>query len=134
MTRPLSEEARIKKLRSFGLIMAGFLALVALSCWRHARALPWPVSLGAAAAFLAAALTAPSGLAPLEEKWMALARVLGRINAAIILTLLYYVLISPIAWLMRRFGGDPLELDYEGESYWRPIKTGEDLSRYEKQF
>jgi saxitoxin biosynthesis operon SxtJ-like protein len=42
--------------------------------------------------------------------WFKLAEVLGRINGFILLTILFYVLLTPLAWLMRRFKKDTLNL------------------------
>jgi hypothetical protein len=53
------------------------------------------------------ALVVPRLLGPVERAWMKLAAVLGAVNTRILLTLVYVLVVTPIAWL-RRLGGDPL--------------------------
>ncbi|MBI3017312.1 MAG: hypothetical protein HYY62_04890 [Deltaproteobacteria bacterium] len=75
-------------------------------------------------------------LLPLWKLWMKLGHVLGTINAFIILTLLYLLILTPIGLLRRLFGkndlktGSPLE-----NSFWIPKKSKEPtLSNYTRQF
>ncbi|MFT5168133.1 MAG: hypothetical protein ACI8P3_003372 [Saprospiraceae bacterium] len=53
--------------------------------------------------------------------WFKLAETLGRINGFILLSLLFYFLLTPLAWLMRRFKKDTLKLkkkSYPANSYY----------------
>lgn len=129
----VKSERRLKQLRGFGFVMTAAFALASLAAWRRGWRLPWPVPLAVSAAFLAAALAAPRALEPLERPWMALARLLGAVNAFIILTAVYYVVLTPLAVLQRLFGEPPLDLTPR-DTYWKDVDTGRDLSRYEKQF
>jgi hypothetical protein len=82
------------------------------------------------------ALLVPRVLAPVERGWMALAAVMGAINTRIILTLVYVVVVTPIAWL-RRLGGDPLNrrLGTDVPSHWiKREREPADAARYRKQF
>jgi hypothetical protein len=67
---------------------------------------------------------------------MAMAEVLGRINARIILTLVYFVVVTPIGWV-RRWREDPLNRRmHDGRaSNWivRP-RSPVDPMRYRQQF
>jgi NhaP-type Na+/H+ or K+/H+ antiporter len=126
-------ESESKRLRSFGLILG---ALLALFCWRWERrgwaVAPWLGVLGAVSA--AIALTRPLLLEPLERNWMKAARVAARINATVILTLLFYLVVAPLGFIVRLTSGDPLESKLEGGSYWKRRTSGEDLASYERQF
>jgi hypothetical protein len=81
-------------------------------------------------------LLVPRLLGPVERAWMGLAAVLGAVNTRIILTLVYVLVVTPIAWL-RRLGGDPLErrLGTDARTHWVPRERGPvDPASYRKQF
>jgi len=105
--------------RSFGLVIAFFFLIITL--WPLVRAEPvrwW--ALGVAAAFAVLALLWPAALAPLNKMWTKLGVVLYKIVNPVVLGLLFYVTVTPIALLMRVLGKDPLRLrrDPHAESYW----------------
>jgi saxitoxin biosynthesis operon SxtJ-like protein len=105
--------------RTFGLVMAGVLALVSLlNGWHSGRVWPW--SLAVAVLFLIAALARPSSLRPLNYLWMKLGLLLHRIVNPIVMGLLFYGTILPTGLVMRMRGRDLLRLkrDASAESYW----------------
>ncbi|HCA82046.1 MAG TPA: hypothetical protein DEP53_20135 [Bacteroidetes bacterium] len=52
-------------------------------------------------------------------RWMAFARVLGRINTVVLLTIVYVVIIGPVAIVFRILGKDLLDRSSEERpSYW----------------
>jgi hypothetical protein len=109
--------------RAFGLVMAGFFAIVALfpvlrGPWSAARW--WALAL--AAAFLAAALLWPAALRPLNRLWTLFGLLLSRIVAPLVLMLLFYATVTPLGWMMRATGKDPLRLrrNADAASYWIP--------------
>ena len=107
--------------RSFGFVFAVFFALVGLYPLFFGGAVrAW--SLGAAGAFLLVAVTIPRMLHPLNVLWMKFGSVLHRIVSPIVLGLLFFVTITPMAVLMRWMGKDPLRLRFDrgAESYWIP--------------
>ena len=129
---PVSQPA----LRRFGLTVGGvFLLLGCVSWWRAHEVAPrvlWV--LGAPLVLLG--LVAPSLLRPVERAWMAMAEVLGRINTRIILTTLYFLVVTPVGWL-RRQREDPLNRRMRdgSPSNWilrepKPV----DPARYRQQF
>ncbi|MBI5244676.1 MAG: hypothetical protein HY922_13490 [Elusimicrobia bacterium] len=126
--------ADLRRLRNFGFLMGG--VLVALS-WPLGRkgfaAAPYFLALGGLG--ILAALARPSALEPFERYWMKFARALGRINTAVILTLLYYLVLTPYGFLMRLFTGDPVDRGFEKDaaSYWKRREPVERIS-YERQF
>ena len=105
--------------RGFGLVFAGFFALVsALSWWRGHAAWHWTLPL--AAVFLVIAYTYPKVLAPLNILWMKFGLLLHKIVTPVILGLLFFVTITPIGLLARACGKDflRLRLDRGAKSYW----------------
>lgn len=105
--------------RGFGLVFAGFFALVSvLSWWRGHAAWHWTLPL--AALFLVIAYTYPKVLAPLNLLWMKFGLLLHKIVTPVILGLLFFVTITPIGLLARACGKDflRLRLDRGAKSYW----------------
>lgn len=55
----------------------------------------------------------PKGLGPLHRAWMKIGEKLGWINSRIILSLLFFGMFTPMAFVMGLFGKRPLELGYD---------------------
>jgi hypothetical protein len=122
--------------RSFGLVLAGFLALVgALGLWRGSER--WPLWLGLAALAFLLALAAPRLLAPANRVWTKFGLLLHAIVSPMILGLIFYLCIAPIGYLMRLSGKDPLRLRYEPgtDSYWiKRVPPGPPPDSFKNQF
>ena len=119
--RPAARSGR--DLRKFGLVMAAaFGALGGLAAWRGRSA--GPVLLGVAAAFLVLGLAFPRLLRPVEKAWMAVARVMGVVMTHVILTLFYFLVITPFGVAMRIAGRDPLQLKAAParDSFWEAVE------------
>lgn len=71
--------------------------------------------------FCLIALVAPQSLTPLTKRWMALADLLHKIVSPVILGIFFFLVVTPIGYLMRLSGKDPLRLKLEPESqtYWQ---------------
>lgn len=123
--------------RKFGLTMAGAAtAFALLALYRHRPTTA--LVLGAMAALFAVfALTVPKLLEPIEAVWMALAQVLGDVNTKILLSVMYFLVFTPVGLLMRLFGRDTMNQrrragvgtnweDYRGRQH--------DESHYENMF
>ena len=118
----LQQRAEVTKTasdRSFGLVVATFSTLLgALSFWQGSGR--WPIWLGVAIVVLILALAAPKALAPFNWVWTKLGLALHAIMSPVVLAILFYVCITPIGFLMRMSGTDPMRRDYDAdtESYW----------------
>ena len=80
----------------------------------------WPWLLGAGIAFALVAIARPAALAPLNRMWMALGKLLNRIVSPIVLAILFFGVVWPLGFVMRRAGGLAFRLTRAapGESYW----------------
>ena len=88
-----------------GLALPGLLGL--LLPWLLKRPYPrWPWALGALLVVLA--LIAPNALRTIHVPWMRLALLLNRITTPIIAGVIFFMVIWPVGWVMRRAGRDPM--------------------------
>lgn len=62
----------------------------------------------------------PSHMGPVYAIWLRIAHFIGKIVTTLILTLAYYLVITPSALIKRLFGGRPLPVkpDKDAETYW----------------
>ena len=107
--------------RKFGWTVGGvFAVLGALLLWRH-RALAGAVCAFLGGVLLLLAAAAPGLLAGPHRAWLAFARVLGRVNSAIFLFLTFFLVLTPLGFVLRLFGRN--ELRRRGpapQSMWTP--------------
>lgn len=113
------EEIQGSSDRNFGLVMGAFFALVGLWPLLGAHGPRW-WALATAVALALVAWLRPVTLAPLNTLWMKLGLLLSRVVTPVVLGLLFFVTVTPIALLMRLLGKDPLRLrrDPDATSYW----------------
>src|SRR5512139_3585602 len=94
-----------KMLRKFGL-MTGVIVSVVFGMFfpflRHAPIPAWPWII--AVILWTLAILVPARLHIVYRTWMRIGEVLGRINTAIILSVVYYLVVTPIGLLMRAIG------------------------------
>lgn len=127
-----------KALRNFGLLMACVLLLAGGWLWWKSTA-SGPCVLGSAALLALIGLTVPAVLKPFYKGWMILAVMMGWVMTRVVLTLVYYFVLTPIAFLGRVFGEQFLQLKIkrsgETTSYWiRRSGPPRKKSDYERQF
>lgn len=124
-------------LRKFGLVVgAVFACLGVWFWWRHRPVYPW--FLVPAAPLLVLGALAPTLLKEIYRVWMTLALVMGLVMSMVILTLFYYVVVTPVGLAARLAGKDFLSrrLLPDAKTYWlkrdrSKVKTKAD---YEQQF
>lgn len=105
--------------RSFGFTVGGI--LLAFALWPlHAGALPRWWALVPSVPLIALAALRPELLAPLNRLWFKLGILLGRIISPIVLGAIYFIFITPYAFVMRQMGKKLLVLDFDPQarSYW----------------
>jgi hypothetical protein len=126
-----------RALRKFGLMVGGvFVALALLLWWRQRAWWPWLAVPGGMLVIVGAVL--PAMLRRVYLAWMGLALVLGTVMSTLLLTLLFFLAVTPIGWLARLRGKDFLRRRIEpgSASYWLPRdrSTHRDRAYYERQF
>ena len=130
-----STELTRRTLTSFALIVGGALLLIAAYQWRRgAPQWVWVTLLSIVAALLLAAAAAPSLLRPVYRGWMRLGEALAWVNTRILLTLIFFLVVTPIGLLMRLFGRSPIATT-RSDSYWTDVEPHSYGDRHvEKQF
>jgi len=125
-----------KSLRKFGITMAIALLIITFIIFIRHKYSPMPTFI-ISAMFFISAFTIPTLLRPIHVIWMRLAFILGWINTRLILSILFYLVFTPIGLVMRLFRVDLLDrkIDKNKESYWRKKeKSGFSPLNYERQF
>jgi len=129
---PWAEERRFGLVVPIGLTILGGVGWLAFG-WRTTSLVLWAVAAGLSLM----RLTCAPALWPFNKVWMAVAHVLGYVNTRILLGVVFYVVVTPIGWLRRLVGGDPLQrrLDRDADTYWhdRPADSP-DPKRWRRQF
>tara|TARA_Y100000590_G_scaffold459295_1_gene615975 strand:+ start:179 stop:589 length:411 start_codon:yes stop_codon:yes gene_type:complete len=89
-----------------------------------------------ASAFTGLGLILPLLLKPIYFVWMVFAAILGWIMTRVILSLVFYLIITPIGLITRIIGEDFLALKKKNlDSYWNHRDSSIELNQdYEKQF
>ena len=133
-----SEVSRWKEQRLFGIAMGLALGVMGGVFWWHDSLATsiwlWPIG----GALLVLGLAVPVVLWPLWKVWTTLVvPVLNWVLTRLLMGLVFFIAVTPIAWLMALVGKDPLDRKIEPnrDSYWhrRPDKAF-DPEQCRKQF
>ena len=119
--RSHDEPEQIGSDRSFAFVFTAFFAIVGGLRFRGTGLDPMTyAAFGASGVFLLLGLVAPRLLHPLNVVWMKFAVLLNRIVSPIVMGLLFFFTITPMAILLRAMGKDLLRLkmDKDAKSYW----------------
>ena len=107
--------------RSFGLVFSCFFLIIGLLPLASSGTIKiWSLCLSAVFLFLALAI--PKGLTPLARCWMWFGLLLHRIMNPIVLGILFFAILTPVAILKRLFGKPSfaISFDQSARSYWAP--------------
>ena len=108
-----------REIRKFGVIAFFFFGCLAIiGIWTKK---PLPTYLFGFLSLLGMSFVLiPSKTKPVYSLWLRIAHFLGRVVTTVILTLAYYLVITPAALIKRIFGGAPLPIkpDKNCPSYW----------------
>ena len=91
----------------------------------------WALSLSLI--FLIIAFLKQELLKPLNNIWINFGETLGKIIAPIVMALIFFLVLTPLSFIIRIFGKDLLNLKFSNEkSYW--IKREKKINSMDKQF
>lgn len=129
--------AEKRELRMFGVAMAllcgvlNFVFVRHLDAPRVAAAL-WTVG----GLLLLLALVRPTALRPVQRAWMFITWPLRLVLSHLALGLAFFGILTPIGWLLRVRGHDPLRLraPRDESSLWTEVKSDDDPERAFQQF
>ncbi|HEY7913603.1 MAG TPA: SxtJ family membrane protein, partial [Blastocatellia bacterium] len=108
------------------------------SWWVYAGKVPAvaPVILTLGGLLILFGLLFPKALVYPNRAWMGLAEILGFIMTRVILAIVFYLLVTPIGFIKRLWGWDPLRLRADpSQSYWKSYAARQrDPRHYEKMY
>ncbi len=125
-----------KDLRNFGLTVGIVLCLIAGVLWWVGRS-SYPYLLIPGAALILCGLVVPAILKPIQKVWMTIAVIMGWIMTRVILSLLFFLVFTPMAVAARLLGKHFLLLKWKSadQSYWNHReREAYDKKRSEMQF
>ena len=124
-----------KDIRSFGITIAIILFIISAILFYYDKS-SYEVIAYIGGGFIGLGIIIPALLKPIYILWMTFAVILGWVMTRVILSLVFYFIITPISFVTRLFGEDFLALKrVESDSYWNYRDSAEELNQdYEKQF
>ena len=125
-----------KDLRDFGITMGVVIAIFAAVFFLRKKSY-WDICAVISICFFASGFICPVILKPIQKIWMILAVLMGWVMTRIILSVLFYLGMTPLSLLLKLFGKKFLDkkFDRNTESYWIDRNSeDEDRSLSEKQY
>ena len=123
--------------RAFGTLFIGVFAI--LACYGYFRG--WDFSFVLAyliclATFLLLTLFMPKSLAPFNRAWYQLGLLMGKVVSPIVLGVLFFLVITPVALVMRLVGRDALKIRKQNvNTYWVDrLPPGPEPESFKEQF
>lgn len=125
-----------QSLRKFGITMGAAFLVIALIVFLKHKYIIFPAVI-ISAVFFTLAFIIPGILRPAYVIWMRLAYVLSWFNTRLILLAIFYLIFTPIGFIIRITGKDLLDrkIDKNKESYWIKKENNKfNALDYERQF
>jgi hypothetical protein len=127
VTHKAKTDAELKK---FGITIASVLvAFAAFLFWKSKPIAPWLLLAGLI--FACAAFIVPRALRSVEAGWMWFGERMSRVMTAILMTLTFYLMVTPMAIVAHLVGRDRLglKLDRAAKTYWIQVEPDGPHSR-----
>ena len=122
-----------KSLRNFGLLVGGIFFLLGFWIYYRSQSPLGIVFFAIGTLLLLFGLVSPNSLSQVFKIWMGLAFALGWLMSRVLLTILFYFVITPIGFVAKVVGKDFLDINYKikRKSYWiiRPIDKKVDYTK-----
>lgn len=129
---PKDRPKTIKELRQFALVIGIAASVFGVLLKYQGKGLA-DYLLGLSAVVLLLGLVVPRVLIPFEWAWMRFAHYLGTVMSYVIVTIIFYGAVTPMALLLKLLGKDLLgrKIDKTGETYWeKPEQEGPSTRPY----
>ena len=135
MARRVPTGLEEKEGRKFGLTVGtAFVLFGGIALWRG-RELPVQILWGIGGLLILGAVLLPAKLKPVERAWMAMALQISRVMTPIVMGIVYFLVLTPIALLVRSAKGNPLVHRSDATGYWFTKGEGQDAkSDMRRQF
>ena len=122
-----------KELRHFGLIVGGIFGVIGFWPMVFRGQGPRLWALAIAVALVIPAVVLPRSLTRVHRVWMAVGETLGWINTSILLSVVFYGIVTPMGIIMRCLGRDPMHrrFDPSAATYrvLKPVRPGAHMTR-----
>jgi hypothetical protein len=124
-----------KDIRSFGITMGIILFIISATLFYYDKS-SYQIISYIGGGFIALGVIIPILLKPIYILWMTFAVILGWVMTRVVLSLVFYLIITPIALITRLIGKDFLTLKSKKlKSYWNNRDSSIELNQdYSKQF
>ena len=124
-----------KDIRSFGITIGIILFIISTTLFYYDKS-SYHIIAYIGGGFIASGTIIPILLKPIYILWMIFAVILGWVMTRVILSIVFYFIMTPIGLLTRLLGEDFLALKkLNSESYWNNRDHNYEISQdYEKQF
>ncbi|MDD2714864.1 MAG: SxtJ family membrane protein [Candidatus Wallbacteria bacterium] len=130
----LSLDNSIESLRNFSLLIGcGLMIVSGLLFFRHHQAIAI-VTQSLSMLVMLCGLLAPLSLTGIHQAWMTVSLAAGWLISRLILTLIFFLVVTPLGIIARFTGRDPLSLkrDLKASSYW--IEKKDNPVNYDKMY
>ena len=133
MNSNLTNPREIRKFGAIGSLIFG--TIFAVAVWRDKT--PLAFFFGLLTVLSIGFVLMPVQLKPVYAAWLKIAHFIGSKVTILILTIMFYFVITPAALLKRIFGGRPLPVkpDPDAETYWvTRLETAQPKERFPKRY
>ena len=126
-----------KDLRVFSLLLIVFCGVVAMLMYFRSGSFRWPAII-ATVGLVAGVIGClrPAAIRPVYLSWMVATFPIGWTVSHLILAAVYFFVFTPIGWLLRLTGHDPMKCrrDRSRDTYWEPRTSERKPADYFRQF
>lgn len=120
--------------RRFGLTVGGAFAVLAAITWWRGHQLTMYVFGSLGSVLILAGLIVPTYLGPVERAWMALAHAISKVTTPIVMSVIYFLVLTPVGLIRRVTSGNSLVHEAAASGFWKQRQAGSRRSSMERQF
>jgi hypothetical protein len=131
-----SDYPKLPTNKKFGWFFSALFAIIALQSYSQQLKLLALAACITSFSFAAVTTLFPKALTPLNRVWYGIGMILGKVISPVILGIMFFVLITPVALISRLFGRDELKIKRSFvQSYWVDrLPAGPQSDSFKNQF